>query len=121
MKTFMQGTFAYLMEEGLASMGDHLPVGVQTALLTKGAMAALAENAKIVEPYTPQSWYDEVKGLSDGSGIDYDTIVQLNMIPEVRDIVKASFPQYLTSQCVHITSRVLPHFVIQYTYKHTHV
>lgn len=79
----MEGTYEYLLEEGLAAFGDLLPESVQAVLLTKGARAALAENAKITAEFTPQSYFDEVRGLADATGIDYDTILELNMIPEI--------------------------------------
>jgi len=33
--------------------------------------------------YTPDHWFEELRGFADGSGIDYSTIVQLHMIPEL--------------------------------------
>jgi hypothetical protein len=83
MKTFMEGTFEYLLEEGLEAMGDLLPPAVQATLLSAGAMAALDLNAKLTAPFTPQSYFDEIQGLADGSGIDYELILRLNMIPEI--------------------------------------
>ena len=33
--------------------------------------------------YTPQRYFDEMKGIADASGIDYDRLVRLNLFPEL--------------------------------------
>jgi hypothetical protein len=44
---------------------------------------ALDETAKWTAPYTPPYWYEEMRGLSDGSGVDYETILRVHMLPEL--------------------------------------
>jgi hypothetical protein len=83
MKAFMEGTFEYLLESGLEAMGDILSKEMQALILSVGAMKALDLNAKLIEPFAPQSYFDEIQGLADGSGIPYEIILRLNMIPEI--------------------------------------
>lgn len=37
----------------------------------------------MTEPYTPQEFFDELHGLADASGIEYQTLLRLNMYPEL--------------------------------------
>jgi hypothetical protein len=48
-----------------------------------GVEAALEATWWLVESYVPEYWTDELKGLADGSGMDYMEVVRLHMIPEV--------------------------------------
>jgi hypothetical protein len=37
----------------------------------------------VTAPFTPQSYFDEMRGLADASGIDYQMIVRLNLFAEI--------------------------------------
>jgi len=38
---------------------------------------------KVTEPYTPQAYFDEIRGLADASGMDYDLLFRVNLFPEL--------------------------------------
>jgi len=44
---------------------------------------ALDINWEIAAPYLPQRYIDEMRGIADGSGVDYMTIRRANMLPEL--------------------------------------
>ena len=33
--------------------------------------------------YTPKHFYSELRGLADGSGMDYKTLLRIHMLPEL--------------------------------------
>ncbi len=37
----------------------------------------------MTETYTPKHFLEEIRGLADGSGVNYDTLYQINLFPEV--------------------------------------
>ena len=82
-RKFMEGTFDYLIGGALENFGDRLPPALQALLVDKGINAVLDATAHATAPFTPQSYYDEVQGLADGSGVSYETILRLNLFPEV--------------------------------------
>ena len=43
---------------------------------------ALDWTAQATMPFTDASYYDELRGLSDGSGTDYDLMVRVHALPE---------------------------------------
>jgi len=60
-----------------------LPQFLQDLIAKYGVEAALEFTYLMTESYIPQRFLDEMKGFSDGSGIDYMTIVRLHMFPEL--------------------------------------
>lgn len=38
----------------------------------------------MTEAYTPKRFFDEIRGIADGSGTDYTTLYRIHMFPEVR-------------------------------------
>ena len=79
---FMTGTFDYLLSQ-VDLPGVILPPDLAELLLLKGMDAVLDQYAAFTDPFTPQSNFDEMKGLADGSGVDFDTIHRLNLFPEI--------------------------------------
>jgi len=82
--TFIAKTWAYLSEEMASSFpGDHLSDAMKEFITQKGIDRALDWTAKVTAPFTSQDIYDEMRGLADATGISYDTILRLNMFPEL--------------------------------------
>jgi len=48
-----------------------------------GIEAALLLNYEICKPYTPSYILDELRGLADGSGVSYNLIASIHMLPEI--------------------------------------
>jgi len=44
---------------------------------------ALALQAAATRPYTPDYWYEEMQGLSDATGIPFESILRIHMLPEL--------------------------------------
>jgi len=70
------------------SLVDEFPSDVFSpaakALITeKGMVGALDWTASVTAPFTPQAYFDEVRGLADATGISYDIIYRINMFPEL--------------------------------------
>lgn len=80
---FINGVWEWAINSGLDELGDKLPKWAQEIVLKKGIARALDWTARVTAPFTPQSYFDEVRGLADGAGIDYDLLLKTNMIPEL--------------------------------------
>jgi isopenicillin-N N-acyltransferase like protein len=83
MKDFISSTYKYFVDLALDEMGDAIPEIFQEMIILGGLNAALDWAAEVTAPYTPQEFYDELRGISDGSGIDYQTLLRLNLYPEL--------------------------------------
>jgi len=66
---------------------EFLPKFLQDIIAEYGVEAALEATYYLTESYTPQHFFDELKGFADGSGIEYMTVVRVHMFPE---LIKAS-------------------------------
>ncbi len=44
---------------------------------------ALDLTAQLTAPYTPDYWFEELRGLADGSGTPYKELLRLHMLPEL--------------------------------------
>lgn len=74
-KGFVYKTWGYLITE-LKPSGDMFSDFAKDLILKKGMSRALQWTADVTAPFTPQDYYDEVKGLADASGISYDILYQ---------------------------------------------
>lgn len=59
------------------------PDWAKELIIAKGVNAALDWTAEVTAPFTSQSYFDEVQGMADASGLSYDTIYRINMYPEL--------------------------------------
>eukprot|EP01121_Diplochlamys_sp_Union-15-3_P011240 TRINITY_DN3231_c0_g3_i2.p1 TRINITY_DN3231_c0_g3~~TRINITY_DN3231_c0_g3_i2.p1 ORF type:complete len:430 (-),score=64.57 TRINITY_DN3231_c0_g3_i2:65-1327(-) len=66
---------------------DFLPEWIRKVIEEYGVAAALDAEHLATEAYTPQYFFDEIRGIADGSGVDYDELIQIHMFPE---LIKAS-------------------------------
>jgi isopenicillin-N N-acyltransferase-like protein len=66
---------------------DVLPVVIQQIIAEYGLDAALDFTYYATRDYTPAHWFEELQGLADGSGYDYNDILRIHMFPE---LIKAS-------------------------------
>lgn len=81
---FISKTWKYLLD----MVVEELPQGffspfMLDLILTKGMERALDWCARTTAPFTPQAYFDEMRGLSDASGVDYDMIIRLNLFAEI--------------------------------------
>lgn len=83
MKEFIAKTEEYFINMAVEEMGDKISPFWQGVIIFKGLNRALDWCAEITAPYTPQEFYDELHGLADGSGIDYQMLLRLNMFAEI--------------------------------------
>lgn len=71
-----------------AEMADLIPLALaymaeSSNLTIPEVQAALNVTYATTKPYTPGWWYDILRGLSDGSGLDYWTVAGMSLIPEL--------------------------------------
>lgn len=52
---------------------------MQKMVILYGLNYALDWAAEVTAPFTPQEFFDELHGLADASGVDYQTLIRLNM------------------------------------------
>mmetsp|Transcript_23858 Transcript_23858/g.34996 ORF Transcript_23858/g.34996 Transcript_23858/m.34996 type:complete len:437 (+) Transcript_23858:63-1373(+) len=83
LREFVSKTYAYFLEMAVDEMGDKISPFWQAIIVYKGLNRALDWCAEVTAPYTPQEFYDELHGIADASGVDYQTLLRLNMFPEI--------------------------------------
>jgi len=71
------------LEEQVEQSLNFLPEWLQEYIAEEGVNAALDVTYYATRDYTPSYFFDEIKGLSDGSGIDYQTLIDVHMLPEL--------------------------------------
>ena len=83
-KEFVFKTFKYL-DDMIVSSLDKYPLSkfMKEMIVLKGMNAALDFTIKVTAPFTPSYFYDEIKGISDASGVSYDVLLRLNMFAEL--------------------------------------
>jgi isopenicillin-N N-acyltransferase-like protein len=66
---------------------EHVPSWVPAWLVDLvgeyGVPGALQITVDWTKPFTPQMYIDEMHGIADGSGFDFDKVYQVNMFPEL--------------------------------------
>lgn len=80
---FVSKTYAYLLNMVVSEMGELISPFFQDLIVLKGMDRALDWCAEITAPYTPSRFYEELQGIADSSGVDYQTLLRLNMFPEI--------------------------------------
>jgi len=94
LRQFIEKTYAYFLALAVDEMGDKLSPFWQSVIVYKGLNRALDWCAEITAPFTPQEFYDELRGLADASGVDYQTLLRLNMFPEITKASCSFFGAY---------------------------
>lgn len=82
---FVHGTFEYIESSIVESMDKYdIPDALKQIIVAKGINFALDLTARVTAPFTPQSYFDELKGISDTlPDVDYELLLRLQMFPEV--------------------------------------
>jgi len=76
---FISSVWTYLESE-IDNVIPWFPTWLQNWIADFGLDAALDLTYYLTIEYTPQHFYDEMRGLCDASGADYDTMVRVHMI-----------------------------------------
>jgi hypothetical protein len=74
--------FKYI-DAQLESYLSKLPEAVRDFIVTYGLEGALDLTIDATKPFTPARFLDEMKGMADGSGVSYQTIMRMNAFPEL--------------------------------------
>lgn len=80
---FCSKVYSYFLGLAVEDLPGPLPPFIQAMITYKGLNRALDWTAEVTAPYTPQEFFDELRGISDASGVDYQTLLRLNMFPEL--------------------------------------
>jgi len=78
----MTGFYAHLMDQVEHYIKD-LPKPVQDWITNIGLDVALGLTYEWTKKYTPNYFFEELSGLSNGSGFDYMKLVKIHMLPEL--------------------------------------
>lgn len=77
---FIAKTWTYLINLVVEDMPEGMfPPFVRDMVISHGMERALDWCAKTTADYTPQAYFDEMRGISDATGISYDMILRLNL------------------------------------------
>jgi len=83
-KEFVYRTWQYLSVEMLEELDSlDIPEVAKKLIVQKGLDRALDWTRDTTAAFTPQAYYDEVRGIADATGIDYDLLYRLQMFPEL--------------------------------------
>jgi len=83
-KDFVYKTWAYLSTEMLEELDNlDIPEIAKRMIVQKGLDRALDWTRDTTAAFTPQAYFDEVRGLADSTGIDYDLLYRVQMFPEL--------------------------------------
>ena len=80
-KEFVYKTWGYLIK--MVIDPEKFSPFMQAMILNKGFDKALDWTARVTAPYTPQAYFDELQGLADGSGVDYNMLLRINLFAEL--------------------------------------
>jgi isopenicillin-N N-acyltransferase like protein len=80
--TLIPLVMAYLDAQVNASL-NWLNPSISGAVAEYGLVWALNATWAWTQPYTPPWWEPLLRGMADGSGLDFYSLVQLNMLPEL--------------------------------------
>ena len=80
-KEFIYKTWGYLIK--MVINPEKFSPLIQAMILNKGFDKALDWTARVTEPFTPQAYFDELRGLADGSGVDYQMLLRINLFAEL--------------------------------------
>jgi hypothetical protein len=78
----MNRTWAYL-ESQVEQELSGLPTWLQQIISNFGLDVALDLTWDLVKDFTPQHFVDEMQGLADAAGVDYDTVRRIHLIGEL--------------------------------------
>jgi len=78
----MNGFYVHIQQQAEAYLKD-LPKPVQDWIINLGLDVALGLTYEWTKKYTPQYYFDELNGVAAGSGVDYNILVKLHMLPEL--------------------------------------
>lgn len=82
--SFFTSVWEYVVTEIAAEIqNERIPQWMKDMIVSKGISYALDWTRRTTEPFTPQAYFDEVQGLSDATGLDYDFLYRLQMYPEL--------------------------------------
>jgi isopenicillin-N N-acyltransferase-like protein len=74
---FVTKTWGYLVSEVVQYLvGDRIPQWLKDMIISQGMKRALEWTRETTQSFTPQAYFDEVKGLSDATGLDYDLVYE---------------------------------------------
>ncbi|EGC40223.1 hypothetical protein DICPUDRAFT_146951 [Dictyostelium purpureum] len=72
-----------MVNDLISKYADYLPKFLIDAIEKGGVKLALDITAELTKKHTPEHFFEEMRGLADGSGVAYNTILQLHMFPEL--------------------------------------
>ncbi|EGG23401.1 acid ceramidase-like protein [Cavenderia fasciculata] len=72
-----------MVNELVEKYAKFIPLWLVDLIERAGIGAALDITADLTKKYTPQHFFDEMRGLADGSGLPYQTVLRLHMFPEL--------------------------------------
>lgn len=79
-KDFLEDVWAYLVEQVEDELINYIPPWLAKMIAQYGLEMALDMTEIVTRNYTGKHFYDEMKGLSDGSNVDYQLIVRVHML-----------------------------------------
>jgi len=80
---FIEEVWQYMKGQVVDALPGTFPAWFKNLLATMSLEAALDWTEVMTRPYTGKHIYEELRGLSDGGNIDYQTLVRVHMIASV--------------------------------------
>ena len=64
-----------------------LPKDIRDLIAKLGLDGALDITHILTEAYTPSYFYEEMHGIADAAGVDYDLVLRVHMLPELVKVI----------------------------------
>jgi len=79
----VNGMFEHFEDQIAQQIDKYIGKDMAQFVADFGLKAALDLEYEMTRYYSPSYFYDEMRGISDATGVDYSTIVQIHMFPEL--------------------------------------
>ena len=81
---------------------DFLPEIIRRIIEESGIDAALDATLLFTEAYTPKHYIEEMRGISDGAGVDFYNLYRINLFPELIRGLFSLFVFFFFSFCFSV-------------------
>jgi isopenicillin-N N-acyltransferase-like protein len=78
----LNATWQYMLDQVESALSG-LPAWLSDLIATEGLDVALDVLQDLTKPFTGAYFYDELRGLADGAGVDYATLCRIHLIGEL--------------------------------------
>jgi len=95
--TYVLTNFMLHLEQTIENGLPDLPQAVRDFIAQYGLIGALELTALMTADYTPKHFFEEMRGMANSTGLSYETILNVHMLPELVQAACSMFGAWGTS------------------------